>query len=82
MEAVKRRRSERAMPGAPMQTWYCSVSFSWKTTLGGGAATSGGLARAGRAGGAAFLAAIRAQSSTRRSWSTLPAAATTRLGPT
>ncbi len=30
-----------------MQTWYCSVSFSWKTTLGGGGATRGGLARAG-----------------------------------
>ena len=33
-DAVKRRRSERAMPGAPMQTWYCSVSLRWKRTLG------------------------------------------------
>ena len=32
IEAAKRRRSERAMPGAPMQTWYCSVSLRWKRT--------------------------------------------------
>ena len=29
------------MPGAPMQTWYCSVSFCWKRRLGGGGVTSG-----------------------------------------
>ena len=27
-------RSERAMPGAARQTWYCSVSFRWKRTPG------------------------------------------------
>ena len=35
-DAAKRRRSEREMPGAPMQTWYCSVSLRWKRTPGGG----------------------------------------------
>src|SRR5437763_1041628 len=40
-EAAKRRRSERERPGAPMQTWYCSVSFFAKRKLGGGAFTSG-----------------------------------------
>ena len=33
-EAAKRRRSERAIPGAPRQTWYCSVSLRWKRRLG------------------------------------------------
>src|SRR5712691_11700397 len=27
IEAANRRGSERAIPGAPTQTWYCSVSF-------------------------------------------------------
>ena len=40
-DAVKRRRSERAIPGAPMQTWYCSVRLRWKRTLGRGGRTSG-----------------------------------------
>ena len=35
-DAANRRRSERAMPGAPMQTWYCSVSLRWKRSPGGG----------------------------------------------
>ena len=29
------------MPGAPRQTWYCSVSLRWKRTPGGGVLTSG-----------------------------------------
>src|SRR5213592_2231177 len=37
IDAAKRRRSERAMPGAPTQTWYCSVFFLVKTSPGGGA---------------------------------------------
>src|ERR671931_146616 len=41
IEAAKRRRSERAIPGAPTQTWYCSVSFFAKRRPGGGAFTSG-----------------------------------------
>src|ERR671925_17655 len=32
-DAAKRRRSVRAIPGAPTQTWYCSVSLRWKRTL-------------------------------------------------
>ena len=40
-DAVKRRRSERAIPGAPMQTWYCSVFLRWKRMLGRGGRTSG-----------------------------------------
>src|SRR2546430_1337052 len=41
MEAANRRRSEREMPGAPRQTWYCSVSFFANRKLGVGAFTSG-----------------------------------------
>src|SRR3954464_509249 len=41
-EAAKRRRSVRAIPGAAMQTWYCSVSLRWKRRLGGGGLTSAG----------------------------------------
>ena len=35
-DAAKRRRSERAIPGAPRQRWYCSVSLRWKRRPGGG----------------------------------------------
>src|ERR1051326_6077588 len=54
-DAAKRRRSERAIPGAPRQTLYCSVSLRVKRRPGGGAFTSGGRARGGRpvAGGRA-----------------------------
>ncbi len=81
-EAANRRSSVREMPGALRQTWYCSVSLRLKTTLGGGAATSGGRALGFRAGGGAFFSVIWRQSSTRRSWSTFPAAATTIVSPT
>ena len=30
------------MPGAPRQTWYCSVSLRWNLSAGGGGWTSGG----------------------------------------
>ena len=50
-EAAKRRRSERAIPGAPRQTWYCSVSFRWKRRPGAGASTSGRRTRGPCAGG-------------------------------
>ena len=48
---MKRRRSERAMPGAPRQRWYCSVGFAWKTSDGFGGATNGARADGFRAGG-------------------------------
>ena len=48
-------RSERAIPGAPMQTWYCSVSLRWKRTLGRGGLTSGLRRRGPRAGAFACL---------------------------
>ena len=35
-DAAKRRRSEREMPVAPRQTWYCSVSLRWKRSSGAG----------------------------------------------
>ena len=41
MEAANRLRSEREIPVAPRQTWYCSVSFRWKRSPGGGCFTSG-----------------------------------------
>ena len=34
--------AERAIPGAPRRTWYCSVSFRWKRRPGGGVARAGG----------------------------------------
>ena len=40
-EAANLRRSERAIPGAATQTWYCSVSFRAKRMPGGGCFTSG-----------------------------------------
>ena len=82
IEAVNRRRSDRAIAGPPMHTWYCSVFLCWNEMLAAGGATSGGRARGFRAGGGAFFAAIRWHMSTSRSWSTFPAAATTRLSPT
>ena len=54
--AAKRRSSSRGSPGAPRQTWYCSVSLRWKRTRGRGAAGAGsgsGAARAARAAAAA-----------------------------
>ena len=54
-EAAKRRLSERAIPGAAMQTWYCSVSLRWKRRLGAGGFTSAGRTRGPlRAAAAAF----------------------------
>jgi hypothetical protein len=67
------------MPGAARQTWYCSVAFCWKTSEGGGGATSSLRAAGLRAGGAGAFPASRPTSSTRRAWSALPAAATTTL---
>src|SRR5438093_164017 len=57
IDAAKRRRSERAMPGAPTQTWYCSVFFLAKTSPGGGAFTIGRLTRGPPAGGRCWLCA-------------------------
>ena len=42
------------MPGAPRQRWYCSVSFRWKASRGGGAADPG-RARRGAPSGRADL---------------------------
>jgi hypothetical protein len=80
IEAVKRRLSEREMPGAPRQRWYCSVSLRWKRRLGGGGATSGARAAGLRAGGAWAFPDMRPRRRTSFLWSTLPAAATTTLG--
>src|SRR6266540_7518654 len=79
-EAAKRRRSERAIPGAPTQTWYCSVSFFAKRNPGGGVFTSGRLTRAPPAGGRCWLCA-RCSIRTSRLCSTFPAAAMTTFPP-
>src|SRR5260221_13591362 len=42
IDAAKRRRSEREIPGAARHTWYCSVSFCWNRSFGAGGVTSGG----------------------------------------
>ena len=67
------------MPGAERQTWYCSVGFSRKTSEGFGGATNGVRADGFLAGAAPAFARILSTSSTSRSWSTLPAVATTTL---
>ncbi len=67
------------MPGADRQTWYCSVAFAWKTSDGFGAATKGARADGLPVEGAPALARMPSTSTTRRSWSTLPAVATTTL---
>src|SRR3954468_7941846 len=53
IDAANRRRSERAMPGAPAQTWYCSVFFFANASPGGGDFTSGRRTRGPPAGGPA-----------------------------
>src|SRR5919202_70111 len=79
-EAAKRRRSEREIPGAARQKWYCSVSLRWNRRPGGGAFTSGRRTR-GPFGVGASSAFICARLSSRSSSScfTFPAAATTTL---
>src|SRR3954447_12738480 len=51
--SAKRRSSSRAMPGAPRQTWYCSVSLAMNRMRGGAAGGAPGRAGGARAGGAA-----------------------------
>src|SRR5918999_4823952 len=63
IEAVNRRLSERAMPGAARQTWYCSVLLLSKRRLGGGGATNGARADAFRVGGSASFSDMRSTSS-------------------
>src|SRR2546423_1670483 len=67
-EAAKRRRSERAIPGAPRQRLYCSVSLRAKRSPGGGALTSGGGARGPFCGGPALPRPPAAGGSTGRAW--------------
>src|ERR1700745_4068129 len=57
IDAAKRRRSERAMPEAQTQTWYCSVSFFAKRKPGGGDFTSGRRTRGPPVGGRCWLCA-------------------------
>src|SRR5919106_6933967 len=64
IEAVKRRRSDRAIPGAARQTWYCYVSRSRKTSEGGGGATRGVRGDPLRAGGSDAFCTIRSTSPT------------------
>jgi hypothetical protein len=73
---AKRRSSSRASPGAPRQTWYCSVSLAKKRRPRGL-----GVGRRGQRGRAAAERSMpaRSTSSTSASWSTEPAAATTTL---
>src|SRR3954452_21215667 len=79
-DAAKRRRSERAIPGAPMHTWYCSVSLRAKRKPGGGAFTSGRRTRRVDAGGPCCDCA-RPSIFTSRLCSMFPAAAITTLPP-
>src|SRR3954465_11338919 len=60
IRSAKRRSSSRAIPGAPRQTWYCSVSLATNRIRGassprgpgrGGGGPAGGGRPAGRAGG-------------------------------
>ena len=60
------------MPGAPTQTWYCSVSFCWKRRLGGGGATSGLRTRTPFGGASAGRRCARSTSRTISLWSRLP----------
>ncbi len=78
-DAVKRRRSERAIPGAPMQTWYCSVRLRWKRTLGRGGLTSGLRRRGPLPGAFACFRSAFWRRATRSSCFRFPAAATTTL---
>src|SRR3954468_5175003 len=80
MDAAKRRRSERAMPGAATQAWYCSVSFFAKARPGGGDFTSGRRTRGPPPGGRCWLCA-RCSIRISLLCSTLPAAAMTTLPP-
>ena len=67
-------------PGAPRHRWYCSVSLAWKRSRGsaGAGARLPSPARPRPRG----RPARPRTSSTRRSWSMLPAAATTRFDGT
>src|SRR3954462_14192996 len=58
-EAAKRRRSEREMPVAPRQRWYCSVSLRWKRRPGPGIRASGRRARGPARPGAPALAPLQ-----------------------
>ena len=65
-EAAKRRRSEREMPGAPRQRWYCSVSLRWKRSPGGGACVERAAHDAVRSVRATRCGARRAREQRRR----------------
>src|SRR5437763_1174026 len=80
-DAAKRRRSEREIPGAPMQRWYCSVSFRWKRSPGGGVCPNGRRARGVRRTGASLWRSKRSSSESSRSCVMLPAAETTMFTP-
>src|SRR5205807_8248395 len=81
-EAAKRRRSDRAIPGAPRQRLYCSVSLRAKRRPGGGALTSGGRTRVPFGGASAVRLRAASRSRTNFSWPRFPAAATTTFPPT
>jgi len=78
-DAAKRRRSDRAIPGAPRQTWYCSVSLCWKRRPGGGICAIGRLTCGVVRGVTALRASKRCSSETNLSCVMLPAAETTML---
>ena len=77
IEAAKRRRSVREMPGAPRQTWYCSVSLRWKRRPGFGVCDERRAELGRRASASAPRSSERWTSATSSSWSMFPAAATT-----
>ena len=71
-------RSEREIPGAPRQTWYCSVSLRWKRSAGRRRLHEWRAdVRLPTPRLAAALERAATTSSTTCSWSTFPAAAKT-----
>ena len=73
------RRGE--IPGPARQTWYCSVFLRWKRSAGSAAARRR-LRACERGAAVAVAVATLREGGARRSWSTLPAAASTTFGPT
>src|SRR5438105_10740340 len=64
-----------------MQRWYCSVSFRWKRSPGGGVCPNGRRTRGVRRTGASLWRSKRSSSESSRSCVMLPAAETTMFTP-